>query len=203
MATLPKTNLETESTDEDPVLMERVAHNDGPALENLHRRYRRILRSVIMQVLHDDAEAEDVLQDVFLQVWNRPRTYSASRGKLVNWLATLARRRAIDHLRQRSAYRRATDRYEVLCNHPDKTRSETHPVEHAAQQDDLRKFMQNHLRRLPLEQQEALRLSFFEGRTQREISRITETPLGTVKTRIELGLRKLGQMVGKARAQFG
>ncbi len=80
-----------------------------------------------MQVLHDETEADDVLQEVLLQVWNRAESYSARKGKLISWLCTLARRRAIDRLRQHSAYQRATDRYEVSCNHP-RTRSLTRPM---------------------------------------------------------------------------
>lgn len=150
-----------------------------------------MLKSIVMQVLHDDADAEDVLQEIFLQVWDRAASYSAGKGKVVSWLCTLARRRAIDRLRQHSAYRRATDRYEVSCNHPDKELGEIHTVEREAYHDDLRGLLETHLTALPPHQEQAVRMAFLENRSQREISALTNTPLGTVKTRIELGIKKL------------
>jgi RNA polymerase sigma-70 factor (ECF subfamily) len=152
-----------------------------------------------MQVLHDEAEAEDVLQEVFLQVWDRADSYSPRKGKLVSWLCTLARRRAIDRLRQHSAYRRATDRYEVSCNHPDKAVDETHVVERDAFRDDIRELLHQQIATLPPKQQQVIRLAYFENRSQREISALTDTPLGTVKTRIELGMKKLTHAFGGLR----
>lgn len=183
--------LENNTVTEDQELMQALLRRVPEALERLHRRYRAMLRSIIMQVLHDDAEADDVLQEVFLQVWNRAESYSAGKGKLVSWLCTLARRRAIDRLRQHSAYRRATDRYEISCNHSDKEMDEMHTVEHEASLGELRGLLQHHLQALPPNQEQAIRMAFLENRSQREISALTHTPLGTVKTRIELGIKKL------------
>ena len=149
-----------------------------------------------MQVLHDETESDDVLQEVFLQVWDRAHSYSSRKGKLMSWLCTLARRRAIDRLRQQSAYRRATDRYEVSCNETGKDVSQSHTVEHEAFRDDLRSLLREHLGTLPPNQQEVIRLAFFEEKSQREISAITRTPFGTVKTRIELGIKKLSHALG-------
>ena len=111
----------------------------------------------------------------------------------------MARRRAIDRVRQACAYRRATDRFEVVSRHPDKEISETHPVEHEAQQDDVRELIDRQLDLLPENQREAICLAYLEGRSQREIASLTHTPLGTVKTRIELGLKKLSHAIGSAR----
>jgi RNA polymerase sigma-70 factor (ECF subfamily) len=147
-------------------------------------------------VVHDEADADDVLQDVFIQVWDRASTYSSEKGKLISWLATMARRRAIDRVRQHTAYRRATDRYEIACNHTDKSIGEIHTVEHAAQCNDLKELMERHISALPPTQQQAIHLTFFEGKSQREISSLTGIPLGTVKTRIELGIKKLGHSIG-------
>ncbi|CAN5722460.1 sigma-70 family RNA polymerase sigma factor [soil metagenome] len=181
---------------EDQEMMDGLLRRLPDALDRLYRRYRAILRSIIMQVLHDETEAEDVLQEVFLQVWDRAESYSSGKGKLVSWLCTLARRRAIDRLRQHSAYRRATDRYEVSCNHPDKDFDQTHTVEAGAFQGDIRELLGQHINSLPPNQQQVIRLAFFEDRSQREISAITHTPLGTVKTRIELGMKKLSHAFG-------
>ena len=187
---------------EDQELMQGLIKRVPQALERLHQRYRTVLRSIIMQVLHDEAETEDVLQEVFLQVWDRAHSYSARKGKLVSWLCTLARRRAIDRLRQHSAYRRATDRYEGSCNHPDKAIDETHVVERDAFRDDIRELLHQQIATLPPKQQQVIRLAYFENRSQREISALTSTPLGTVKTRIELGMKKLTHAFGGLREKM-
>ncbi len=179
------------TTIDDQKLMEGLQQRQPDALHRLHNRYRAVLKSIVMQVLHDDADADDVLQEIFLQVWDRASSYSAEKGKVVSWLCTLARRRAIDRLRQHSAYRRATDRYEISCNHPDKELGEIHTVEREAYHDDLRSLLHRHLTTLPPNQEQAVRMAFLENRSQREISTMTNTPLGTVKTRIELGIKKL------------
>ena len=93
-------------------------------------------------------------------------------------------------MRQRSAYLRATDRYEVSCNHSDKGVNESHTVECEAFRDELRSLLHHYLVALPLNQQEVIRLAFFEEKSQREISALTQTPLRTVKTRNELGIKK-------------
>lgn len=197
-----ETTLEPNVAAEDQELMSGLLDRNPEALARLHHRYRAILKSIIMQVLHDDAETDDVLQEVFLQVWDRADSYSAHKGKLVSWLCTLARRRAIDRLRQHSAYRRATDRYEVSCNHHDKAVEETHVVESEACRDDLREILEAHMKSLPPNQEQVVRLAFFENRSQREIAALTGTPLGTVKTRIELGIRKLSHSLGGLRGKI-
>jgi len=195
--TIMNTITNLDSTEEDLQLMEELRRKDPIALGKLYQRYKNVLKSIVFQVLHDDTDADDVLQDVFLQVWDRSGTYSAEKGKLLNWLATLARRRAIDRLRQYSAYRRATDRFGEECNKSEQGKNENQTVENAAQYDDIKKLMDRHLSLLPSLQREAIHMTYYEGKSQREISSLTGTPLGTVKTRIEIGMKKLGQsMVG-------
>ena len=191
--------LNLDSLQEDKELMDGILHKWPDALDRLYRRYRVVLKSIIMQVLHDETEADDVLQEVFLQVWNRAPSYSSGKGKLMSWLCTLARRRAIDRLRQHAAYRRATDRYEVSCKHFDKGIDESHSVEREAFRDDLRSLLHHHLDALHVNQQEVIRLAFFQEKSQREISALTKIPLGTVKTRIELGIKKLSHSLGGLR----
>ncbi len=191
----------TDTQYDDSELVSGLLQRMPEALEKLHARYRILLKSIIMQVLHDDNEADDVLQDVLLQVWNRVESYSAEKGKLASWLCTLARRRAIDRLRQHAAYQRATDRFEISCNHPDKSIDERQTVETEANLDDVRLLLDSHLASLPPPQQKVIRLAFYENKSQREISALTHTPLGTVKTRIELGLKKLSQSFSGLRAK--
>jgi RNA polymerase sigma-70 factor (ECF subfamily) len=105
---------------------------------------RALVKSLIMQILHNNAEADDALQDVLLQVWDRASRYSSEKGTLMTWLCTLARRRAIDRLRQHIAYLRATDRYEVSCR-SSKNANESHTVECEAFPDYLRSLLHQHL----------------------------------------------------------
>ncbi len=141
---------------EDLELVEGLVRHEPSAMDALCQRYSTVLKAIIMKVLHDESEAEDVLQEVFLQVWDRALTYSPEKGKLLSWLSTVARRRAIDRVRQTCAYRRATDRFEVVSRHPCKEISETHPVEHEAQQNDVRELIDRQLDLLPDNQRQAL-----------------------------------------------
>jgi RNA polymerase sigma-70 factor (ECF subfamily) len=191
--------LDLDQIPEDAELVRGLVKHDPVSMEALCRRYGHILKAIIMKVLHDEAEADDVLQEVFLQVWDRAEHYSPARGKLLSWLSTVARRRAIDRVRQTCAYRRATDRFEIVCRHPDKEVDQTHPVEYEAQQSDVRHLIDHQLDLLPTSQRQAICMAYLEGRSQREIASLTHTPLGTVKTRIELGLRKLSHAIGGAR----
>lgn len=167
------------------------------ALNALITRYQGMLTGVVMKVLHNRAETEDVLQEVFLQVWDRAETYAPEKGRLLSWLSTVARRRAIDRVRQSCAYHRATDRFETSVQHEHQG-AEFH-YEHAAEDRDVRELIDRQLDLLPDPQREAVSLAFLDGRSQREIAEITHTPLGTVKTRIELGLKKLTQAIGGSR----
>ena len=163
----------------DRQLMNGVLRRLPESLEEVYKRYGTVLKSIIMQILYNEAEADDVLQEVFLQVWDRAPSYCSEKGTLMTWLCTLARRRAIDRLRQQTAYLGATDRYEVSC-HSSNGLNESHTVECEAFRDDLRSLLHQHLARLPPHQQQVIRLAFFEEKSQREISALIEAPLGTV-----------------------
>lgn len=178
----------------DESLMQSIVERQSSAITSLYERYGKTLKKVIYQVLQDEAEADDVLQESILQVWREATSYSAALGKPLGWLVTIARRRAIDRVRRRAAYSRAKDRFEIYV--------ETEPrswLQSCTQEDnagaDIRHFLEREMNRLPAFQSEALKLSFFNGLSHREIAAHTRTPLGTVKTRLELGLRKLSSSV--------
>jgi RNA polymerase sigma-70 factor (ECF subfamily) len=170
------------------------------ALEQLYRRHRDLLRSVISRVMSNDSDADDVLQDVFIQVWNQAGSYSEEKGHLLGWLITLARRRALDRVRQMCAYKRATDRYETTFDRAKPQVSELYIVEREVCQNELKQQIENHMRNLPEAQRQAVNLTFFQGLTQREIAARLSIPLGTIKTRLELGMRKLGRSLVCERA---
>jgi len=174
--------------DED--LMASIQQRDASALETLMQRYRRLLKSAIMRTVNDDAAAEDVLQECFFELWRQADHYSASKGRPLAWLMTLAKRRAIDHLRRSMAYCRAKDRMEESIH---QTESFTQDSATDCEQADMGRVLGEHLSLLPVAQKQVIELAFLQGMSQREVAEATHTPLGTVKTRMELGLKKLRQ----------
>ena len=177
----------------DETLLKKISQHHQPALNELYGRYGHTLRAVIDSVVHEGAESEDVLQEIFLQIWKEAHHYSPKAGKPLGWVVTIARRRAIDRLRRRQAYCRARERYgEQVSRQPQRPRRE---AERPFIMSDLRAFLKKRMRNLPHHQREALELAFFNGLSHREIAPATSTPLGTVKTRLELGLQKLTQSI--------
>ncbi len=174
--------------DED--LMAAIQQRDARALETLMQRYRRLLKSAIMRTVNDDASAEDVVQECFLELWKQADHYSPTKGRPLAWLMTLGKRRAIDYLRRSMAYCRAKDRMEESIHQTD-----TFTQDSAAdcEQADMGRVINEHLTLLPEAQKEVIVLAFLQGMSQREVAQATHTPLGTVKTRMELGLKKLRQ----------
>lgn len=189
------------SQESDESLMSAITKRHQSALNELHRRYGTRLKSVIGNVVHEEADTDDVLQDIMLQIWREADHYSPKAGKPLGWVVTLARRRAIDRVRRRQAYCRAKDRFsEQLEERPNSHR--TISGDDVVMRTDLKKFLDKQLRRLPPQQSEAIRLSFFRGLSHREIALATRTPLGTVKTRLELGLQKLTQCMRPLRQKI-
>jgi RNA polymerase sigma-70 factor (ECF subfamily) len=182
----------------DETLMRDITRRRPHALKALYSRYSHLLRGLIGSVVHEESEADDVLQESFLQIWREAHHYSPKAGKPLGWIITIARRRAIDRVRRRDSYRRAKQRFEEeLAPQPSSNRLTGTAFE--ASQSDLRSFLGRHMQALPRVQREAVELAYFKGLSQREIAATTRTPLGTVKTRLQLGLRKLTQCVGPLR----
>jgi RNA polymerase sigma-70 factor (ECF subfamily) len=175
----------------DEALMGAITERDEKALAALYERHGDTLRSIIESVIHEQAEAEDVLQETLLQVWKQARNYAPRVGKPLGWLTTITRRRAIDRLRRRQAYIRVKDRYEEQLNELPSGASTSFDGDAEMDRADLRRYLREQMASLPPFQREALELSFFTGMSHREIAATTQDPLGTVKTRLELGLQKL------------
>jgi RNA polymerase sigma-70 factor (ECF subfamily) len=170
--------------------MHAIAERNPEALSILYDRYSGILKALIIRVVHDDAEADDLLQEIFMQIWRQAKNYSQKKGQALGWIVTLTRRRAIDRLRKRQAYHRVTERLELETEHqPDAWLRNR--IDDDILHDDLRQFLRQRIEALPVLQREAIDLAFFKGMSQREIAVYSNTPLGTIKTRLELGLRKL------------
>jgi RNA polymerase sigma-70 factor, ECF subfamily len=171
-------------------LMRAIQAEDPEALSLLYDRYNGILKALILRVIHNEAEADDLLQEIFMEIWNQAKNFSAQKGKPLGWMVTLARRRAIDGLRKKQAYARAEERLQVETEQqPDAW------VHNATEEEivlgDTRSLLRKVINAIPPAQQQAIDLAFFKGMSQREIAAKTNTPLGTVKTRLELGLKKI------------
>jgi RNA polymerase sigma-70 factor, ECF subfamily len=171
-------------------LMQAIQAEDPDALAQLYDRYNGILKALILRVIHNEAEADDLLQEIFMEIWNQAKNFSAQKGKPLGWMVTLARRRAIDGLRKKQAYARAEERLQAETEQqPDAwVHNET---QEAIVLSDTRILIRKVINGLPPAQQQAIDLAFFKGMSQREIAAKTNTPLGTVKTRLELGLKKI------------
>jgi len=171
-------------------LMQAIQASDANALSQLYDRYNGILKALILRVVHNEAEADDLLQEIFMEIWNQAKNFSAQKGKPLGWMVTLARRRAIDGLRKKQAYARAEERLQnEIEQQPDAWVHNA--TEQAIVLSDTRVLIRKVISGLPPAQQQAIDLAFFRGMSQREIAAKTNTPLGTVKTRLELGLKKI------------
>lgn len=190
----PELPPQEEGAISDEALMRAIARGNSGALGTLYDRYAAILKALIIRVVHDEAEADDLLQEVFLQVWQQACNYSSDKGKPLGWIVTLTRRRSIDRLRKRQAYCRAKDRFEVTVDRQPESWVNNR-IEDNITMDDMRTFLNAKIQALPPFQRQAIEMAFFQGMSQREIAIATETPLGTVKTRLELGLRKLSESI--------
>ncbi len=171
-------------------LMEGIQAENPEALSQLYDRYNGILKALILRVIHNEAEAEDLLQEIFMEIWSQAKNFSAQKGKPLGWMVTLARRRAIDGLRKKQAYARAEERLQH------ETEQQPDAWVHNATEEEIefgdrRTLIRRVIATLPVAQQQAIELAFFRGMSQREIAANTNTPLGTVKTRLELGLKKI------------
>ncbi|HEX8296586.1 MAG TPA: sigma-70 family RNA polymerase sigma factor [Chthoniobacteraceae bacterium] len=189
-----------EATDE--TLMVAVSQGDQAALEVLYKRHGAHLKAIVLRVIHDEGLADDLVQEIFLEVWRLASRYSPEKGLALGWLITLARRRAIDRLRKLQAYGRAEDRLEAEVRQaPEMTR---HDVDQDLAANDMREVLRKIILTLPPAQQQAVDLAFYKGMSQREIAAHTSIPLGTIKTRLELGVRKIGsalrEVLGEAAA---
>ena len=162
----------------DEVLLERVRANDPKAMADIFDRYGSTVYSVALRILKDPGQAEDVMQEIFFQVWQNSNTFVQGRGSLGAWLAVVARNRAIDFLRRRKP---ADSVDEVILASKTNLASE---IERNMMMERIREL----LGKLPLEQQNSVELSFFEGLSHAEIAAKTGDPLGTVKTRIRSAL---------------
>src|SRR5215469_9320267 len=163
---------------QDEWLLDRVRARDQKAMTDLFDRYGRMVYSVALRVLKDPAHAEDVMQDVFFNLWENPKSFVSTRGSLGAWLLVVARNRAIDALRRR----KPSDPVDEVVL-PSKIN-----LASDAERNTIMQKVRVAMNGLPPDQQKSLQLAFFEGLSHSEIAAQTGDPLGTVKTRIRAAL---------------
>jgi RNA polymerase sigma-70 factor (ECF subfamily) len=166
------------STEEDASLLQLVQRGDEQAMAALFDRYSKVVYSVALRVLRDPASAEDVLQEIFMQIWRNPESFIATRGSLGGWLAVVSRNRSIDALRRK----RPTDSVEEI------SLPAAGNLADEAERNLMIEKARTVMHLLPTEQRKTLEMAFFDGLTHSEIAEMTGDPLGTVKTRIRTAL---------------
>ena len=181
----------------DVEVIHAIDRGDEQALACLYDRYRVILFGLLVRILNSREEAEDVLQEVFLQVWRRAADFNELRGKPFTWLVTLSRSRGIDRLRSLGARERAAI---ASASNPEEAVSDAAEDAYKSEQ---RGIVARALKQLPDDQKVALVLAYFEGLTQSEIAMRLGAPLGTVKTRMRSGMIKLRELLAHKVQSFG
>ena len=175
-------------------LMARVAKRERVAFEQLYDRYSNILYATAMKFLREDADAKDVVQDVFIQIWDKAKLYDPAKGKPLTWALTLTRNRSIDRIRaiQRRGRLREDFEKETVVDESAGIREALSGVDASEKNQILRDAVQ----RLSPEQRKVIELAFFGGLTQNEVANRLGEPLGTVKARARRGLMKLKELLG-------
>ncbi len=178
---------------QDAQLIALVAERDAGALEALYDRYGRVAYSLARRILTDTALAQDVVQEVFLSLWRDAGRFDARRGTVATYLLSVTHHRAVDVVRREENLRQRRTGDQALAFEADPRAGVEQDVEAAARREEVRAA----LTRLPEAQREAIMLAYFGGYTQREVASLLGVPLGAVKSRIAVGMRKLADRLDR------
>jgi RNA polymerase sigma-70 factor (ECF subfamily) len=177
---------------DDDALVRLVVEQDVRALEALYGRYSRPVFSLALKILGDREVVEEVVQEVFLRLWTRASGFDPQRGKLLSWLLTITHHRAIDELRRRRGQPEVEGLQEQLAAVEEPRADPSESYAHVEERDAV----QQALARLPEAQRKPIELAYYGGLTQVEIALALNEPLGTIKTRMRLGMQKLRSLLG-------
>lgn len=179
------------ATADDAGLCACIAGGDPGALELLYQRHAPRAMAIALRVLGSPTEAEEIVQETFLEVWRRAAQYDSARGTATAWIAAMARSRAIDRARTRGSAARAV----AAAADEELPPGAPSPLEDIERRRE-RERVSAALRTLPAEQRQPIQLAYFHGLSQREIAERTGQPLGTVKTRVRIAMEKLATLLG-------
>ena len=188
----PWHSIKSNSQIDDRTLIQQISVGDRKAFSHFYDRYKTIVFSLAVTMAGSHETAEDITLDVFTQIWKNAKKYHPEKGSVKGWIASLARYRSIDTLRRRKV-RSDINRPQWSDVQLEKLPSNDDTGE-ALEFAETRKMVSNAIAILPVDQQEVLAMAYFKGYTHRQISEALNEPLGTIKTRIRLGLQKLRQM---------
>jgi len=181
----------------DESLLHLIARRDAEAFEVFYDRHAQMAYNLIMRIVREPALADDVLQETFWQVWKKATEFRGE-GVAAAWLYRIARNRSLDQLRHQKARPQpvTTTLLDEAVHQTAQPSSHFHaPVEHTAEKAQTRQSVRQALSHIPTEQRECIELAYFEGLSQREIAEQIDSPIGTVKTRMRLGLEKLERLL--------
>jgi RNA polymerase sigma-70 factor (ECF subfamily) len=182
------------ATFSDEQLVDALTRGESWVMAALYDRYARLVFSLAYKILNDRNIAEDAVQEVFVKVWRRARDYSPERGKFSSWLTGIAHHHAIDELRRRRVRPIASEDETAALEIPD---SAPAPLDLAIQSLERRRIT-TALGAIPHDQRRAIEMAYFDGLTQQEIADQLREPLGTIKTRMRLGMQKLKSLLEDA-----
>jgi len=169
-------------------LMKRIARKDSNALQLIYERYERPMYTFAYRIVKDSMLAEEILQELFLRIWNAAEKYDEDQGKLSSWMFTLTRNIAIDGLRRRQI---RTAQQVVETEQLNRTQDESADTENAVEAKVIGEQVREAMRNLSQDQHQVVELIYFGGYTQQEVSVNCDIPLGTVKSRVRLAMKAL------------
>jgi RNA polymerase sigma-70 factor (ECF subfamily) len=187
-------SLQSSNTSNDNALLRAVASRNGDAFRQLYERHAGMLFALALKILSNRTDAEDVLQEAFVQVWKTANAFDEQRGQPLGWLIMLTRSRAIDRLRSRQTRARVVE----AAAQEEADWSPQQPAQQVAVSETHR-LVRDAINTLPEEQRSLIELAYFGGLTQTEIARRVGQPLGTVKTRLRAGMIRLREQLGTQR----
>ncbi len=187
-------------SDKETELMRRIKAKDSEAISELYELYNRLLFGMIISVVKKREEAEDVLQEVFVKIWQKAHTFDEDRGNVYSWIVTLARNKAIDRIRSKGY--KTQQKASVDVDAPEfSLEGETHDPLETTIYSDRAELVKKALAEIPESQSQVLKIAYDQGMTQSEISDHLDIPLGTVKTRMRQGMIKLKDILGEVIVQ--
>ena len=177
--------------EEDLKLMMRIVKRDASALSELYDRYSALVYTMALRMVRATDEAEDLVQEVFMQVWSKAAAFAESKGSVYTWVVTIARRKAIDRVRSGQSLNRSLSLEDESASYQLPDAAYTSNPLHVAISSEYEELMKNGLSILTSDQRTIIEMSYYEGYTQQQIAEKLNVPLGTVKTRMRQGLMKL------------
>lgn len=184
------------NTDDEIELMRRIKARDADALEELYELYNRLLFGMVISIVKKREEAEDLVQEIFVKVWNNADSFNEDRGNVYGWIVTLARNQAIDRIRSKG-YKTQQKQSVSIHNPLFSLEGDHHDPMETTIFSDRAELVKKALEQIPEEQSEVIKIAYYREMTQSEIADYLSIPLGTVKTRTRQGMIKLKRILGE------